>query len=132
MIRTALQTTTPEPDLREIVDRESPAKRELSMRCGAALTASLVLLLAFGVPAVAQRSPTPNPGESKAKTLAKPKPATKVETKQEAKPAPQPTPSVVMPDAEKIVLLLRTSLRNVTFVCQSSRVRHDCVDLGRN
>ena len=79
------------------------------MRCGTALTASLVLLLALGSPAVAQRSPTPNPGEPKAKTLAKPKPATKVETKQEAKPAPQPTPSVVMPDAEKIVLLVRTT-----------------------
>ena len=80
------------------------------MRCGTALSASLVLLLAFGSPAVAQRSPTPNPGEPKAKTLAKPKPATKVETKQEAKPAPQPAPSVVMPDAEKIVLLVRTTM----------------------
>jgi hypothetical protein len=62
----------------------------------------------FGAPAVAQRAPT-SAGESKAKTVAKPKP--KVETKQEApKPAPQPTSSVVMPDAEKIVLLVRTTM----------------------
>lgn len=77
------------------------------MRCGIALSASLVLLLAFGAPAMAQRSPSPNPGESKAKTVAKPKP--KVETKQEA-PKPAPAPSVVMPDAEKIVLLVRTTM----------------------
>jgi hypothetical protein len=87
------------------------------MRCGTTLTASLVLLLAFGTPAVAQRSPTP--GESKAKTIAKPKPAPKVETKQEAKPAPQPAPSVVMPDAEKIVLLVRTTLMTLNDAIQT-------------
>jgi hypothetical protein len=78
------------------------------MRCGTALSASLILLLALGVPAMAQRAPTPV--EPKAKTIAKPKPATKVETKQEAPAAAQPAPSVVMPDAEKIVLLVRTTL----------------------
>jgi hypothetical protein len=77
------------------------------MRYGAVWSASLVLLLALGAPAMAQRAPSPV--EPKAK-IAKPKPAPKAETKQQAPAAAQPAPSVVMPDGEKIVLLVRTTL----------------------
>ncbi|MGH6827178.1 MAG: hypothetical protein ACREC7_15920 [Methyloceanibacter sp.] len=89
------------------------------MRCAAALSASLVLLLAFGGQALAQRGPAPAPGESKAKTVAKPKP--KVETKQQApaQPAPPSAPSVVMPDGEKIVLLVRTTLNTLNDAIQT-------------
>lgn len=88
------------------------AMMELSMRCSTALTASLVLLLALGSPAAAQRAPAETPGAPKAKTPAKPKAKTEVKTKAPVKPpAPQAAnPQVVMPDAEKIVLLVRNTL----------------------
>lgn len=89
------------------------AMMEQSMRCSTALTASLVFLLALGSDALAQRAPnaTPpakpavkTPQKAGAATKAKPKPVA-----EETVPA-QPTPQVVMPDAEKIVLLVRNTL----------------------
>ena len=67
------------------------------MRCETELTASVVLLLALavlGAGASAQNKPAPKPATPAA---AQP-------------PAQPPQPQVVMPDAEKIVLLLRSSL----------------------
>ena len=61
------------------------------------LTASVVLLLALGAGAFAQNQPVPNPA---APAAAPP----------QAQPAQPSQPQVVMPDAEKIVLLLRNAL----------------------
>jgi hypothetical protein len=92
------------------------AMMELSMRCSTALTASLVLLLALGTDALAQRAPNATaPGKPVAKSPQKAG-ATKPNTKPVAKetvptqpPAP-PGQQVVMPDGEKIVLLVRGTL----------------------
>jgi hypothetical protein len=74
--------------------------------------ASLVLILAFGPSAMAQRGPAPNAStgasQPKAKTVVKAKP--KAPTQAEAPVVPAPRPQVVMPDAEKIVLLVRATL----------------------
>jgi hypothetical protein len=71
--------------------------------------ASLALIFALGVPAMAQRAPGPKPpadaGEPKSRTVVKAKPKTQAQA-----PVPTPQPQVAMPDAEKIVLLVRTTL----------------------
>jgi len=88
------------------------------MRCRIALTTSVALLFALGSHAVAQQGPSPKvtespAGESKAKTTAKPKAKPKTDTKAQAPAQPPPQavpPQVVMPDAEKIVVMVRTTL----------------------
>lgn len=88
------------------------AMMEQSMRCSRALTVSLVLLLALGSDALAQRAPNATaPAKPAVKspqkagaTQAKPKPVAK-----QTAPTPPP-PQVMMPDAEKIVLLVRGTL----------------------
>ena len=82
------------------------------MHRSTALTASLVLLLALGSPAAAQRVPGETPGAPKAKAPAKPKAKTEVKTKAPVTPpaAQAANPQVVMPDGEKIVLLVRGTL----------------------
>jgi hypothetical protein len=82
-------------------------------RCSTALTAGLVLVLAFGSDALAQRGPTPKPPEKpavKAQEKGAAKAKTKPATKEAAPVPPPPAPQVVMPDADKIVLLLRNTL----------------------
>jgi hypothetical protein len=73
------------------------------MRLIAAISVCLPVLLGAGL-TLAQTSPAEKP-VTKSKP-ATPKPAAQQPAAQPAKPAPQ----VVMPDAEKIVLLLRTTL----------------------
>ena len=96
---------------------------ELRMHCSRALTASLVLLLALGSPAVAQRVPGEAAGAPKAKAPAKPKAKTEVKTKEKApvKPPAPPVanPQVVMPNAEKIVLLVRGTLMTLNDAIQT-------------
>jgi hypothetical protein len=82
------------------------------MRWGAALTANLAfpfgLLRACRGPAIAFSRPGKVEGQDPRQAQACDQ---GFETKQEApKPAPQPAPSAVMPDAEKIVLLVRTTI----------------------
>jgi hypothetical protein len=86
------------------------------MRCSStALTVGLVLVLAFGSDALAQRSPTPKQPEKPA-VKTQEKGATKAQTQPTAREAAPTTPpalppqQVVMPDAEKIVLLIRNTL----------------------
>jgi hypothetical protein len=83
------------------------------MRCSTALTASLVLLLALASDASAQRGATPKATEKPSAKTPEKAGATKAKTTvKDAPPAP-PAPSaqqVVMPEAEKIVLLVRTTL----------------------
>ena len=67
------------------------------MRCGTAFIASFVFLLALGAHAGAQDKPASKPADQPAAAPAQPQ-------------VPPPQPQVVMPDAEKIVLLLRTTL----------------------
>jgi hypothetical protein len=89
------------------------------MRCDTtALTVGLVLILAFGSDALAQRGSTPKQPEKpavktqeKGATKAQTRPAAKEEATPTTPPAPpSPPQQVVMPDAEKIVLLVRTTL----------------------
>jgi hypothetical protein len=98
------------------------AMMEQSMRCSTALTASLVLLLALGSDALAQRAPNAaapakpavkSPQNTGGATKAKPAPVAK-----ETVPTPPP-PQVVMPDAEKIVLLVRGTLMTLNDAIQT-------------
>jgi hypothetical protein len=79
------------------------------MRKILAVLGAVLTLFALGASVLAQRGPTaPNAAESTAKSAAKPKP--KAPTQAQAPVAPASRPEVVMPDAEKIVLLVRTTL----------------------
>lgn len=96
------------------------------MRFSAALTVSLVFLLAFGSNALAQRSPTPKtPEKPAARAPEKPtaaKPKVKTPAAKEAAPAvppPSPAVQVVMPDAEKILLLVRNTLISLNDAIQT-------------
>jgi hypothetical protein len=98
------------------------------MRCGTALTAGVVFLLALGSPALAQRGgAAPKPAEAPAgeskKTPApqRAKAKTDEKAKTSAKPAqPQAAPPpVVMPDAEKIVFLVRMALMTLNDAIQT-------------
>lgn len=75
--------------------------------------ASLALILALGSSAMAQRGPgrkaPPDASQPKAQTIVKAKPKAPAQAQAPAG-APTPRPHVVMPDAEKIVLLVRTTL----------------------
>jgi len=76
-----------------------------------AVLASLVLIFAPGSPAMAQRAPGPkapaDASQPKSKSVVKAKPKAPAQAQAPAAPTP---PQVVMPDAEKIVLLVRTTL----------------------
>jgi hypothetical protein len=79
------------------------------MRKILAVLGAVLTLFALGASVLAQRGPTsPNAAESKAKSAVKPKP--KAPSQAQAPVPPAPRPQVVMPDAEKIVLLVRTTL----------------------
>lgn len=69
------------------------------MRCGTALIVSVVLSLANCFSVLAQDKPASKPAAPPAAAQS-----------QAAPPTQAPQPQVVMPDAEKIVLLLRTTL----------------------
>jgi len=74
------------------------------MRKILAIVSAGLTLLAVGSSVLAQRGPTaPTAAESKAKSATKPKP-------QAEAPPPPPASQVVMPDDDKIVLLVRTTL----------------------
>jgi len=77
------------------------------MRKSLAIVSAGLTLLALGSSLLAQRGPTaPTAAESKAKSATKPKPKPQAETP----PPPPPASQVVMPDDDKIVLLVRTTL----------------------
>ena len=61
------------------------------MRCGTALTASLVLLLALGSPAVAQRSPLQTRRTRRPKPSPSPSLRPRSRPSRKLRPAPQPT-----------------------------------------
>jgi hypothetical protein len=74
-----------------------------NMRCSTAFAVSLVLLLGLGSGASAQKAPAPE-------KPAAAKPKAKTAPVKEATPVQPPAPQVVMPDADKIVLLVRNTL----------------------
>jgi len=96
-----------------MLNRSSSRMRKILAVVSAGLT-----LLAVGSSLLAQRGPTtPSSSEAKAGDANKAKPKTIVKTKPKAPAraqapaaAPTPQPQVVMPDADKIVLLVRTTL----------------------
>lgn len=84
------------------------------MRCKIGLIAGFVLCAGLGAVALAETTPAPKSGTppaaapSKSKAPARP-----------AKPAQAANPQVVMPDAEKIVLLLRNTLISLNDALQT-------------
>jgi hypothetical protein len=86
------------------------------MRKILAIASAWLTLLAVASSLLAQRGPTaPTAAESKTKSAAKPK--------AQAEAPPLRAPQVVMPDTDKIVLLVRTTLLTLNDALQTRTTR---------